>query len=140
MLNTMALCMSRSRMAAATTASPKISPQSGRPRLVRDDGGVALLVAGVDDVEEHRGAVGAADGQQPDVVDDEHGGRGVGLQLRRRGCLRSGRATRVRGHVVGGGEVAAVAGLDGDGGERDGEVGLAAAGLAEEQDRAGSRR
>ena len=37
--------------------------------------------------------------------------------------------------VVGGGEVAAVAGLDREGGERDGEVGLAAAGLAEEQDR-----
>ena len=34
MLNTMALCMSRSRMAAATTASPKMVPQSGRDRLV----------------------------------------------------------------------------------------------------------
>jgi hypothetical protein len=37
--------------------------------------------------------------------------------------------------MVGGGEVAAVAGLDGDGGERDSEVGFAAAGLTEEQDR-----
>ncbi len=36
--------------------------------------------------------------------------------------------------VVGGGEVAAVAGLDGDGGEGDGEVGFAAAGLSEQQD------
>jgi len=34
MLNTTALCMSRSRMAAATTGSPKIWPQSGSPRLV----------------------------------------------------------------------------------------------------------
>jgi len=39
-------------------------------------------------------------------------------------------------HVFGVGEVAAVAGLDGQGGDGDGEVGLAAAGLAEEQDRA----
>ena len=36
------------------------------------------------------------------------------------------------GHGVGGGEVAAVAGLDGADGE--GEVGLAAAGLSEQQD------
>lgn len=34
MLNTMALCMRRSRMAAAMTESPKMSPQSGRLRLV----------------------------------------------------------------------------------------------------------
>jgi hypothetical protein len=38
-------------------------------------------------------------------------------------------------HLLGVGEVAPVAGLDSQGGERDGEVGLAAAGLAEEQDR-----
>ena len=34
MLNTTALCMSRSRMAPATTGSPNTSPQAGRPRLV----------------------------------------------------------------------------------------------------------
>jgi hypothetical protein len=43
-------------------------------------------------------------------------------------------ADEVLAHVVGGGEVAAVAGLDRDGRESDSEVGLAAAGLAEEQD------
>lgn len=34
MLKTIARCMSRSRMAEATTASPNTSPQAGRPRLV----------------------------------------------------------------------------------------------------------
>ena len=34
MLNTTALCMSRSKMAEATTGSPKTRPQSGRDRLV----------------------------------------------------------------------------------------------------------
>ena len=38
-------------------------------------------------------------------------------------------------HVVGGAEVAAVSGFDGADRQRDGEVGLAAAGLSEEQDR-----
>ena len=44
-------------------------------------------------------------------------------------------ATSGRHMTIGGGEVAAVAGLDGADGERDREVGLAAAGLTEEQDR-----
>jgi len=34
MLNTTARCMRRSRIAPATTASPKTSPQAGKPRLV----------------------------------------------------------------------------------------------------------
>ena len=34
MLNTTARCMSRSKMAEATTASPNTSPQAGKPRLV----------------------------------------------------------------------------------------------------------
>ena len=34
MLKTIARCMRRSRIAAATTASPRIPPHSGSPRLV----------------------------------------------------------------------------------------------------------
>ena len=34
MLKTMALCMSRSKMAAATTLSPMIWPHAGKPLLV----------------------------------------------------------------------------------------------------------
>ena len=34
MLKTTALCIRRSKMALATTASPNTSPQEGRPRLV----------------------------------------------------------------------------------------------------------
>ena len=42
---------------------------------------MSFLVAGVDDVEEHGGSVGPADGEESDVVDDHDGGCGVGLQF-----------------------------------------------------------
>ena len=86
-----------------------------------------LFVAGVDDVEEHCCAFGPADRQEPDVIDHEHGRCGVGLQLRGEGAVVLS-PDQVLAHVVGGGEVAAVAGFDRDGREGNGEVGFAAAG------------
>ena len=53
LLNTMALCLSRSGTAAVTTVSPKMVPQSGNPRFVVTMVGWPLLVAGVDDLEEN---------------------------------------------------------------------------------------
>jgi hypothetical protein len=61
-------------------------------------------------------------------------GRGERLHLRGQVSLDRG-SHEGAAQVVGGGEVAAVAGLDRECCECDGEVGLAAAGLAEEQDR-----
>ena len=80
MLNTTALCMSRSKIAEATTASPKISPQSGSPPIGRDDGGVLLFVALVHDLVEHGGGA-AFHWEKADVVDHEDRWCGVGLQL-----------------------------------------------------------
>ncbi len=85
-------------------------------------------------MEEHCGGFGAAEWEESDVVDDEHGGRGERLHFRGQvsldRCPHEGAA-----QVVGGAEVAAVAGLDRECCECDGEVGLAAAGLAEKQNR-----
>ena len=133
MLKTTALCMSRSRMAAATTGSPKISPHSGSPRLVVISVGWPSLIAGVHHVEEGAGST-PLDGQEPDVVDDEHARCGEGLELGGHGALPLGLDQGVD-HVVSGGEVAPIPGLDGGGGQRHGQVGLAAPGLAEEEDR-----
>ena len=94
---------------------------------------MTVLVAGVDDVEEHPRSPGT-DGQKSHVVQDEHGGGGVGAQLGGEVALPLG-GQQLADHVVAGGEVAPVAGLDGQGRQGDGQVGLAAAGLAEEHDR-----
>ena len=52
-MNTTALCMRRSKMAAAMTVSPKTLLQlPGQASVGGDDGGVAFVVAGVDDLEE----------------------------------------------------------------------------------------
>ncbi len=53
----------------------------GEASVGGDEGGVAAFVAGVDDVEE-RGGAALVHGEQSDVVDDEDGGGGVGLELR----------------------------------------------------------
>ena len=57
------------------------APVGQRP-VRRHDRRVALLVAGVDDLEEHCGRFGAADREESDVVDHQHGWRGEGLHLR----------------------------------------------------------
>ena len=107
MLNTTALCMSRSKMAVAV--SPKISHQSGSPRLVASRVGWPFFVAGVDGFEQRVGL-------EPDedcVVDDEHCGGVVGLDLGGGVAVVVG-AGEGLDHCVPGGELAAAAGFDGD--------------------------
>ena len=76
---------------------------------------------------------GPADGQQPDVIDHQDRGCGEGLRIRGEVAL-DGDTDQSATEVVGGGEVAAVAGLDGQGCDGHREVCLAAAGLSEKQD------
>jgi hypothetical protein len=103
----------------------------GEGRLVGgEDHGPATQVPVVDDVEQDVGGVGAV-GQVADLVDDQQVGAGVGGQ----GLAQLGLAARP-GQVVdqlsGGGEACCEAVLDGAVADGDGQVGLATAGLAEE--------
>ena len=70
--------------------------------------------------------------EQADVIDDEDGRGGVGAQLVDPGAVDLG-GDEVGGHLLGGGEVATPAGLDGADGERDSEMRLAASWLTEEE-------
>ena len=118
-------------MAAATVVSPRISPQAPTPRLVvmHDRG---LQVALGDDLEQRGGGFG---GQREvaEFVDDEQGGAGEEPHGGGPAAFDGG-AVAAGGEVGGGGEVGAVAGVGGRAGEPDGEVGLADAGRADEQD------
>ncbi len=103
----------------------------GQSPVGGDDGGVLFVVAQVDDLVE-RGGGRSVHWQQADVVDHEDRWCGVGLELRREVALAAGLGD-VRDHLFGVGELAAVAIVDRECGERDCEVGLAATRLAQEQ-------
>jgi hypothetical protein len=100
----------------------------------RDNGGVTFFVAGVDDLEEHCARFGAADREEPDVVNHQDDGCSERLHLGRQVPLDR-RSHKWATEVVGGGEIAAIAGLDCECGKRDGEVCFAAARLSQEEDR-----
>ena len=103
--------------------------------LVRGEDHGALLVAGVDELEEEVGGLGV-DGDVADLVDDEQGGASVVSELvvEAVGAARRGEGVDELGE---GGSVDAAAGLDGGDAERAGEVALAGAGGPEEVDRLG---
>ena len=118
-------------MAAATVASPKISPQ--RPKgLLRGDDDAGAFVAGGDELEEQVGGFGF-EGDVADFVDDEQrvAAEAAELVVESAGGVGVGEAVDPFG---GGGEGDAVAGVAGADAEADGEVGLAGAGRAEEHD------
>src|SRR4051812_38129043 len=75
---------------------------SGQASVGRDQGGGVFGVAVIDDVEEGAGDV-AGHRQQANVVDDQHGGGGVGAQLGGPGPFDAGPA-QGGDHVVGGSE------------------------------------
>ena len=130
-------CRSRSSMAAATVVSPRISPQDADAAVGgQDDGG--LQVALGDDLEQGGGGFGGqrevaqfVDDQEAGSGEEAHGGGPASFD---------GGAVAAGGEVGGGGEVGAVAGLGGVAGQADGEVGLADAGRADEQDVGGGSR
>ena len=118
-------------MAAATVVSPRISPQEPDAAVGgQHDAGFGVALG--DDLEQGGGGLG---GQREvaEFVDHEEGGageeaHGVGPAAFDGGAVAAG------GQVGGGGEVGAVAGLGGLAGQADGEVGLAGAGRADQQD------
>src|SRR5207302_9261633 len=97
-----------------------VSP-GGQAAVGGDRRRVVFLVAVVDDVEEGAGPFPSRR-QETHVVDDQDGGGGVGAEFGCPGALDAG-SGEVDDHVVGGGEVAPVAGLDGLGGQRHRQVG-----------------
>ena len=126
-----AWCTSRSMSAAATIASPRISPQASKPRLlVIDD--AAALVAARDQREEQVGGL-ALEREVADLVDDQ---QLVALQASE--LLVEGVALlgffEAADPLLGGGERDAVAVLAGLDPERDREVALAGAGRADQAD------
>jgi hypothetical protein len=96
----------------------------------REDHRATAQVAVVDDVEEHVGRV-ASVGEVADLVDHEHGGMGVGREGLHEASLATG-AREIVDERGGGGEERLEAVLDGAVREGDGEVRLAAARLAGE--------
>ena len=104
----------------------------GQAPVGRDQRGMAVLVAGVDHVEEHPGPLGV-DGKEPHVVDDQDRRCGESPELGGEVPLPTGLEEDPH-HGVRRREVAPVAGLDRFGGQRHGQVGLAAPGLAQEHD------
>ena len=65
----------------------------GQAPVGGDEGGVAPLIAGVDHVEEDPGSA-PFDGEEPDVVDDQHARGGEGLELGGQGAFPLGLAPR----------------------------------------------
>ena len=111
--------------------SPKIVPQSLKPAIGGKDGG-ALLVAGVDQLEEQVGAAGL-DRQVADLIDDEQGDPVDVAQARLEGTGAFGLGER--GNEFGQGrEIDALMGLDGVHPQGDGQVALADPGRAEQVD------
>jgi hypothetical protein len=91
-----------------------------------------LEVAFVDDVEQHIGRIGSV-GKIPDLVDDQHVGIDVGDQRRAEGVLSKGLGEIVD-QSCSGGEQAVIAILNGAIGDSDGQMGLATARFAEENE------
>src|SRR5215207_2623417 len=121
MCTTTAWWRSLSSRAVATTVSPNTSPHSAKPR-----------VAGVHQLEEQVAAAGD-DRQVADLVDDQELGPAQEAQPLAQRALALGLGERA--HEVGqGGEVDAPPGLHRLDAQRQGEVGLTAARLAEEVD------
>src|ERR1700722_15092514 len=105
MLNTTALFIRRSKMAAATTGSPKIRPHSGSPRLVMISVGGPLSYRVFTTWK--KAGTSAFDPEQSDVVDDEHARGGQGPELRSDAPFSLGLHQGVD-HVIGGCEVAPI--------------------------------
>ena len=118
-------------MAAATTSSPKISPQAGEGLVAGEDEGGPFVAAG----DEHEHEVGGlrVEGDVADLVDDQEGDPLELAQLRGERPLLLGVA-EPRDPLGGGGEADALAGQTGPEAERDRQVGLAGAGRAEQHD------
>ena len=116
-------------MAAATTSSPKTSPQ--RPNdLVAGDDQAGAFIAGGDQLEEQVRRFGF-EGDVADLVDDEAGvaAETDQLVLQPAGVVGGGEPVDP---LAGGGEQHPVPGLAGADRQAGGEVGLAGAGRAEE--------
>jgi hypothetical protein len=115
-------------MAAATTSSPKSSPQ--RQDLVGGDDEAGPFVAGGDELEEQVRGFGF-EWDVADLVDDEQGvaAESDELGLEPAGVVGGGEPVDP---LRGGGECDPVPGLAGPHGQPDGQVGLAGAGRAEE--------
>jgi hypothetical protein len=107
-----------------------LSPGPDAAVAGQDDGGFEVALG--DDLEQGGGGFGGQ-GEVAEFVDDQEAGAveeadGGGPASFDGGAVAAG------GEVGGGGEVGAVAGLGGLAGQADGEVGLAQAGRADEQD------
>ena len=96
----------------------------------------ALLVAGVDELEEQVGGA-AVDGDVADLVDDEQRGAGEEADLLGEAVLAPGLGEGLD-EFREGRAVDALSGLDGGDAERDGEMALAGAGRAEQMDHLGA--